>query len=261
MAQGRAPKIETSIHEKFILDCIEKDLKGPEIHRLLEEKGVNISIPTINNYIKKVKKQGINLAQFKKDAESTAIQINNKINNIKELSGIFNRRNFLIDSLLDRKKKLLEFADEGNRTEILLQKFYLIKDIIERNKKTVPIEDYQQLNLTWQFLQTFIKGNFKDTRPYPQIEDLIRKYTMDIHEVCKYVEQWTSRYEVEALMEKLCEMLTKAAVNTFGPLLKRETENYRQEYIKKFVNEVEKAMQELKEYQLNLGENKNDKKM
>ena len=259
MAKGRAPKIETSIYQKFILDCIEKDLKGPDIHKLLAEKGVNISIPTINKYIKEVKKQGINLSQFKKETENTALEVNNKINSIKELSGIFSRRNFLIESLLDRKKKLLEFADEGNRTEVLLQKFYLIKDIIENNKKTVPLEDYQKLNLTWQFLQTFIKGNFKDTRPYPQIEDLIRKYTMDIHEVCKYVEQWTSKYEIEALMEKLCEMLTKAAVNTFGPLLKKENEAQRKDYINKFVGEVEKAMEELKEYQLSLGEKQNGK--
>lgn len=259
MAKGRAPKIETSIHEKFILDCIEKDLKGPEIHHLLEEKGVSISIPTINNYIKKVKKTGINLSQFKKETENTALEVNDKINSIKELSGIFNRRNNLIETLLDRRRKLFDFADEGNRTEILLEKFYLIKDIIERNKKTISLEDYQKMNLTWQFLQTFIKANFKDTRPYPQIEDLIRKYTLDIHEICKYVEQWTSKYEIEALMEKLCELLTKAAVNTFGPLLKRENENYRQEYIKKFINEVEKVMEELKEYQLNLEEKRNGK--
>ena len=259
MAKGRAPKIETSIYEKFILDCIEKDLKGPEIHRLLEEKGVSISIPTINNYIKKVKKTGVNLAQFKKETENTALEVNNKINNIKELSGIFNRRNNLIETLLDRRQKLLDFAEEGERTEVLLQRFYKIKDLVEKNKKTVPLEDYQEMNLTWQFLQSYIKGNFKDTRPYPQIEDLVRKYTLDIHEICKYVEQWTSKYEIEALMEKLCELLTKAAVNTFGPLLKRETENYRKEYIQKFIKEVELVMQELRDYQLNLGEKQNGK--
>ena len=257
--RGRSPKIETSIHEKFILDCIQKDLNGSEISRLLQERGVTISIPTINNYIKKVKKTGINLSQFKKETENTAIEVNNKINSIKELSGIFNRRNNLIETLLDRRKKLLEFSEEGPRTEILLQKFFFIKDLIEKNKKNIPLEDFNQLNLTWQFLQTFIKGNFKDTRPYPQIEDLIRKYTLDIHEICKYVEQWTSKYEIEALMEKLCEGLTKAAVNTFGPLLKRETENYRMEYIQKFIKEVELVMQELRDYQLNLGEKQKGK--
>ena len=78
---------------------------------------------------------------------------------------------------------------------------------------------------------------------------------MDIHELCKYVEQWTSKYEIEALMEKLTEMITKAAVTTFGPLLKKQTEEERKKYIDKFINEVENSVKEIKQYQFDIEEN------
>ena len=45
-------------------------------------------------------------------------------------------------------------------------------------------------------------------------------------------------------MERLCEILTKSAVNTFGPLLKRETKEYRNSIIQKFIKEVEEALNE-----------------
>ena len=80
---------------------------------------------------------------------------------------------------------------------------------------------------------------------------------MDINDICKYIEQWTSKYEIESLMEKLCEMLTKAALKTFGELLKKETEEYRQKYVKRFIDEVEGAMEEIKNYELKLEEKRN----
>lgn len=257
MAKGRALRIENSLYQKFILDCIEKDLKGPEICNLLKEKGVKISIPTINKFIKNVKRNGLNLSQFKAETENTALTINEKLKSIPELTTIFTRRNNLIETLLERREKLLEYADEGKRTEVLFENIAKIRDIIEQNKKTLPLEDYQKVMMSFDFLNSFIKGNFKDYRPATNVEDLIRKYTLDIHEVCKYIEQWTSKYEVESLMERLCEILTKSAVNTFGPLLKRETKEYRNSIIKKFIKEAEEALNELKKFDIKFGDIKN----
>ena len=80
---------------------------------------------------------------------------------------------------------------------------------------------------------------------------------MDIHELCKYVEQWTSKYEVESLIEKLTEMITKSAVITFGPLLKKETEEERKHYINKFIQEVESAVNSIKQEELKIGDMNN----
>ena len=257
MGKGRTNKIQNSIHQKFILDCIEKDMVGSEIHRALLQKGVDISIPTINKFIKEVKKQGINVSQFKQKTESAALAINKKLESVPELSGIFNRRNFLIENLLERRNKVLEYANEGKRSKIVFQMSAKLLDTLEKLKKKMPLEEYIVLETDLKFLTNYCNTHFLPDEIFPQLEDTLRKYTMDIHEICKYVEQWTSKYEIEALMEKLTEMITKAAVSTFGPLLKVQTEVNRQHYIDKFINEVQKAVDEVKDYEIKLTEKKN----
>lgn len=246
--------IEDSIHLKFILNCISKGYSTPKIQQLLLEKGFKISRPTLREYINKVKKQGLNINQFTAETESAALQVNDKIKDIKNLSNIFNRRTYLIQTLLDRRNKMLEYAAEGPRTGWVISELEKLHKFIDDNKEKLPLELYNGMKLHIVDIQRYVGQNFLDSKCYPSIEDAIRKNTMDIHELCKYIEQWTSRYEVEALMEKLCEGLTKAAVNTFGPLLKKETETYRKQYIDKFLGEVDKLMQDIKQYQLDLEE-------
>lgn len=259
MGRGRSKRIENSIHHKFILDCIEKDLSGSEIHRALLQKGVDISVPTINKFIKEVKKQGVNLSQFKQKTESAALDINKKLESMPELTGIFNRRNFLIDNLLDRRNKVLEFANEGKRSKTVFALSAKILETLEKLKRKMSLEEYILLETDVKFLTNYCNTHFLPDEIYPQLEDTLRKYTMDIHEICKYVEQWTSKYEIEAMMEKLTEIITRAAVETFGPLLKVQTEENRKYYINKFVNEVQKAIDDIKDYEIKLTEKKDVK--
>lgn len=247
--------LEDSIHLKFILNCIAKGYNTPKIQQLLLERGFKVSRPTLREYIKKVKKQGLNINQFRAETESAALQVNDKIKDIKNLSNIFNRRTYLIQTLLDRRNKMLEYAAEGPRTGWVISELEKLHKFIDDNKEKLPLELYNGMKMHIVGIQRYVGQNFLDSKCYPSIEEAIRKNTMDIHELCKYIEQWTSRYEVEALMEKLCEGLTKAAVNTFGPLLKKETEAYRKQYIDKFLGEVDKLMQDIKQYQLDIEEN------
>lgn len=246
--------LENSVHVKFILQCIEKGFSVPKIQQALLERGFKVSKPTLLNYVHKVKKQGLNITQFRTETESTALQVNEKIKDIKELSNIFNRRNYLIKTLLERRDKMLEYASEGPRTGWVISELEKLHKFIDDNKEKLSLELYNGMKLHIIDIQRYVAQNFLDSKCYPSIEDAIRKNTMDIHELCKYIEQWTSRYEVEALMEKLCEGLTKAAVNTFGPLLKKETEAYRKQYIDKFLAEIDKLMQDIKQYQLDIEE-------
>lgn len=257
MGRGRANRIENSIYQKFIIECIEKDLIGPQIHKLLLEKGVNISIPTINKYIKEVKKQGINVTKFKTKTESAALAINEKLKQVPELTSIFTRRNYLIENLIDRRTKVMEYANEGKRKNAIFSRSAQIIDTLEKLRKKMKVEDFLVLSNQVRGLTDYCNANFLPDIINPQLEDAIRKYTMDIHEICKYVEQWTSKYEIDALMEKLTEMITRSAVSTFGPLLKAQTEANRQHYIDKFISEVELAVEQIKEYQLKLLEKKN----
>lgn len=250
-------KIENSIHKKFILDCIEKGLSAAEIEKQLLQKGVKLTSPTIRAYMRFVKQQGINITQFKEQAETNALQLNEKIKNIPELTTIFSRRNYLVEQLLQRRNKVLEFVNEGKRANVVFSSIAELEEMLYKLKPCLKDEQYNQIKMKFEFLRNYCNANFLKDSIYPQLEDTIRKYTMDIHELCKYVEQWTSKYEIEALLEKLTEMITKSAVTTFGPLLKKQNDEERKKYIDKFIQEVENAMQDIKQYQLNIEENKN----
>lgn len=254
MPRGRVHILDNSVHVKFILDCIEKGYSMPKIQKLLLEKGFKVSLPTISDYVKRVKRQGLNLNKFRVDTENTALEVNKKIQDIKELSNIFNRRNYLIQTLMNRRDRLIQYAAEGPRTGHVISKLEELLKLIDCSKKELPAETYLSMESLTKYLQKYVQENFLDEKCYPSIEDAIRKNTMDVHELCKYIEQWTSRYEVESLLEKLCEGLTKAAVNTFGPLLKSQTEEYRKQYVEKFLSEVDALMSDLKSYQLDLEE-------
>ena len=257
MPSGRTAILDNSIHVKFILDCIEKGISVPDIQKGLLQRGLKVSVPTVRTYVNKVKKRGLNLTKFVSDTESTALEVNNKIKEIKNLSNIFNRRTYLIQTLVDRRDKMLEYAAEGPRTGWVISELEKLRKYIEDRKSKFPIDFYNEVTMQIVIIQKYVGQNFLDSKCYPSIEDAIRKNTMDIHELCKYIEQWTSRYEVEALMEKLCEGLTKAAVNTFGPLLKKESDTQRKHLIDKFLKEVEELMNDLKSYQLDLEEKRN----
>lgn len=244
-------RIESSIYHDFVIDCIAKDLNAPQIQRLLRDRGVNISCPTINRFINKVKSQGVNVTKMKSSIESTALQINDKIKDIPELSTVFNRRNFLVDTLLDRRKKLISYCEENKR----------IKEVTELiDKLNMTLQDNKEAKKVSDELYNYISKNFNWFNVNIGAENLIRQYTMDIHELCKYVETFVGKYEVEKLLELLSKEITKAAVDSFGHLLKNENDSDRQKIIDKFVNKVEVAMNDLKVYKLNIddknGENK-----
>lgn len=238
-------RIENSVYHDFVIDCIAKDMNAPEIQRQLKQKGVSISCPTINRFINKVKSQGINVTKMKSSIETAALQINDKIKEIPELSTVFNRRNFLVDTLLDRRKKIISYCEENKRIKDLSQIIDKLNAAIEDNDRARRISDE---------LYNYICKNFNFYSVNTAAENLIRQYTMDIHELCKYVETFVGKYEVEKLLELLSKEITKAAVESFGYLLKNENDENRQKIINKFVSKVEMAMNDLKIQKLNIDE-------
>ena len=248
-------KIQNSIYKKFILDCIEKGLTASEIEKQLLKKGVKLTSPTIRTFIKYVKQQGINVTQFKEQTETNALQLNEKIKDIPELTTIFSRRNYLVEQLLQRRNKVLEFINEGKRSEVVFASLANLQEELLKIKPKLEESEFQNFRVKFDFLRNYINANFLKDSIYPKLEDTVRNYTMDIHELCKYVEQWTSKYEVDALMEKLTEMITKAAVITFGPLLKKQNDDERKKYIDKFIKEVENSVQDVKQYKFDIEEN------
>ena len=240
-------KIRDSIYYKFVLDCIQQGLGPVQIKKELEKKGMKISMPTVRNFFKDVKKQGINVEQMNSQLDNTAMILNNKLKQMPKLSTIFNRRNFLIENLLSRRQRLMDFADEFPRTEQLTEMLYNLENFV-RNK------EYSKINVEIDNIKNFVRANFKQHKPDASIENLIRVYTMDIHEVCKYIEQWTSRYEINELLEKMCKEITKCAISAFGNYLKDEKDETRERIINNFVNSVDNILKDIKDYELKLGE-------
>ena len=115
-------------------------------------------------------------------------------------------------------------------------------------------KEITKINPTIQSLKTYVRVNFKGNKPDPAVENLIRLYTQDIHEVCKYVEVWTSKYEINALLEKMCKEITKAAVESFGNYLKKESPVIREKIIENFISRVDGIISDIKEYELKLGD-------
>ena len=240
-------KIRESVYYKFVLNCIEQGLNPNQIQKELEKKGMKVSIPTVRDFFKDVKKQGINVEQMNSQLDNTAMILNNKLKQMPKLSTIFNRRNFLVETLLSRRQRLMDYADEWSRTEKLIEMFYDLETFI-KNKEQSKIPP------TLDTIRRFIKVNFKSHKPDIAIENLIRGYTMDIHEVCRYIEQWTSRYEINDLLEKMCKEITKCAINSFGNYLKDENEKIREKIINNFVDNVDNILKDIKDYELELGE-------
>ena len=240
-------KLRDSIYYKFALDCIQQGLNPNQLYKELLKKGMKVSIPTVRDFYKDVKKQGINVEQMNSKLDTTAMQLNDKLKSMPKLSTIFNRRNFLVETLLSRRQRLIDYADEGPRTEKLMEMFFDLENMI-KNKETTKIFP------TIDMIKRFIRVNFKPTKPDASIENLIRFYTMDIHDICKYIEQWTSRYEINDLLEKMCKEITKCAINAFGNYLKNEKEETREKIINAFVNNVDNILKDIKDYELKIGE-------
>ena len=135
-------KIENSVHYKFILDCIAKGFSTIQIRKALLEKGYSLSIPTIRKFMVDVKKKGINVTQFESNTQSAALAINDKIKSIPELTSIFSRRNYLIETLLDRRQKLIKSSEEGERSKRLFTDLGEIKDFIQHNKNNFASEEH-----------------------------------------------------------------------------------------------------------------------
>ena len=79
MPKGRTPILDNSVHVKYILEGVTKGLSIPAIRKGLLERGFKVSLPTIRDYVKRVKKDGLNISKFRSETESTALEVNEKL--------------------------------------------------------------------------------------------------------------------------------------------------------------------------------------
>lgn len=238
-------KLLESKHLPFILECLDKEYTLPQIQSLLSERGMNVSIPTLSKLKAKYQAEGKNVLVMNQELHKTANLVSEQVKKIPGLSTLVDRRNFIIDSIMDRRKKLLEFMEEQNRAKE-------VREYVKRVISAIDDEgDVLKAKQILQALDSYVDKNFSNGKPNPHIESLIRQYTMDLHDIFKYVEDWTKKQELDTLIDTVCKQITQAAINSFGQYLKTDNSQMRETCINNFVNSVNKIMQQSKEQTLN----------
>ena len=237
-------KILDSKHLSFVLDCLDKEFSLPQIQKLLKERGLGVSIPTLSELRAKYRAEGRNIIEMSRGLGETASLVAERVRKIPGLSTLVDRRNFVIDSIMDRRRRLIEYLDEQDRSREVRE--YISKAISAIDDEGDVLKARQVL----QSLDSYVDKNFANGKPYPQVETLIRQYTMDLHDIFKYVEDWTRKQELDTLIDTVCRKITQAAIDSFGQYLKTDDTASRDECVRKFVDAVNSIASESKEQTL-----------
>lgn len=235
-------KLMTSPHWGYCVNAVKAGISGRMLYSILNnEKGFHVSLREVQNAVKYIQKyncDAVKLIQKGKDAAALITQDMREIG--PALSSTLQRRSNLLQELIDRKKAVLEAQSEGNRTNLMVDLLMKLGDIVKQDNFS-KAEFEQQLKL----IMNFVTMNFTSARIVPQYEQLIRNYIMDIHEVFKYAEQWTSKHDIYNLLEKLSYQITEISIRVFGQYLKQLTKEQREELVKVYGDEVKKALHDI----------------
>lgn len=242
-------KLITSPYWAYCVNAVRAGITGRMLCKILnEDKKFKVSLREVQlaiKYIKKYNCDAMKLVQKGKEAAELITQDMKRIG--PALSNTLQRRSSLLQELVERKKAVLQAQTEGKRTNALVDLIMQLKELVmSENPSKAEIE--QQINV----INNFVTLNFSSSRLIPQYEQLIRNYIMDIHEVFKYAEQWTSKYDIYNLLEKLSYDITEVSIKVFGQYLKTLTKEEREELVKTYGEEVKKALQNIAVEELKL---------
>ena len=235
-------KLITSPYWAYCVNAVRAGISGRMLCKILnEDKKFKVSLREVQlaiKYIKKYNCDAVKLIQKGKEAAELITQDMKRIG--PALSNTLQRRSSLLQELVERKKAVLEAQKEGNRTNMLVDLLMQLKELT-KSESASKAEIEQLINV----INNFVTMNFTSRRLVPQYEQLIRNYIMDIHEVFKYAEQWTSKYDIYNLLEKLSYDITAVSIKVFGQYLKQLTREEREELVKKYGEEVKKVLQNI----------------
>lgn len=237
-------KIENSIYWATVVSSVNSGMEAPEIYKLLnEDKGYKVNLAAVRRAVQKVKRDGPNALLLENDAKAALMQMDQKISDAApNMSDIMSRRMNLLKNIIDRKQLLIDAQKEGDRT-IVLRK--MIEDLA--NCENIS-EREQKKNIVLRY----VSSNFSNAKMNPSIEAIIRQYTMDTHDIFKYVEQFIDKYDVCNLIEKMSINVAKAAIDVFSKYIVKETEEERNKIISSFKSKVNQCLDDIKEKNLGI---------
>lgn len=243
-------KLFNSPYWTEVVDMVNNGMMPKEILSYLNNvKKFSISYPSLLEniqYIRAHRGQALALAN---QTEMAILEVNDEMKKIApQLSNMFKRRTNLINEILKRKERMLKRQNEGTRVSNLLKLLEKLLFAINNNDdKRIQVSKYEDVI-------AYIRANFLQYNDDPRFETIIRGYVMDLHEIYKYVEQFTGKYDVSNIVDKLSIEITRSAVDIFGGYIKKDTPENREKILNKFKDAVKSITNDIKENDLNIKE-------
>lgn len=242
-------KLLNSVHFEYLLNSVKNGKETGEIYRELnEDKSYPISLPTVRDAVRFIKKNGEKAVSLLAESKKEIVEIADDVQKMAPmLTNTLKRRTVLLKEILQRKEELLKATKEGERIEKL-------RKMLEELKTTyLETEDKSIVEQQIRNIDAYIVSNFANNLIRGNIESMIRQYIMDTHEIFKYCETWTSKYDIFNLIEKVVTKVSEASMFVFGNFIKRETPEQREYLIQRYKEEVQGVLKEAEE-ELKLGD-------
>ena len=241
---ARKKKLENSVYWATLVKCVNSGMEPPDVYKFLtEEKGYKVNIMAVRRAVDKVKREGANALLLEDEAKKAIIQMDKNIEEaVPNMTSLIGRRTHLLKNILERKQMLIDSQNEKSRTAEL--------------KKMVEAFSFCKNDEERKVLQNkvlkFIDANFQNCLINTSVESLIRQYTMDTHEIFKYVEQFLDKYDVCDMVENMSIKVAKAAIDVFSKYIVKETEEERARIINSFKSKVNQCLEDIKEKNLGI---------
>ena len=240
-------KLSTSIHWDYVINAVNNGTPIKTLWRILnEEKHYKVSLPTVRDAVKYIRSNNGNVLKLIEKNRKAALDITEDIKNkVPALSNTLKRRAHLISELMERKKEVLFAQKEGERIKKL-------KELIYELRCRLACQETDKIEICINNIEAYITANFTQHKLQPHLEHIIKDYIMSIHEVFKYAEQWTSKYDIYNLMEKLSYELSSSAIKVFGSYIKDLSEEEREKIISNFGKEVKRIFKQVETEELKI---------
>lgn len=245
-------KLAYSPHWKWIISAVKDGMKIKTLWRVLnEEKKYSVSLPTVKKAVRYIRANDCDTLKLLERNRKAAMAITEDVKEkVPALANTLKRRASLISELLERKNEVLNAQKEGERVKKL---FAMLDELSER----VNCQNAEMIDLCIKNIRIYIAQNFTEYQFKGNLETIIRQYIMDIHEIFKYAEQWTAKYDIYNLLEKLALDLSASAIKVFGKYLSNLTEEERIKVVDDYKREVKSAMRKIEVDELKIEDEDN----
>lgn len=242
-------KLFNSPYWSEVVDMVNSGMMPKEILSYLNNvKKFSISYPSLLEsiqYIRAHRGQALALAN---QTEMAILEVNDEMKKIApHLTNMFKRRTNLINEILKRKDILLKKQNEGTRTVEMIKLLEQLLKHINEGDKRAQLSQYNNI-------MDYLKANFALQNNDSKVEGLIRNYIFDLHEIYKYVEEFTGKYDVANIIDKLSIEIVRCCIEDFNYYIKKDTPENREKILNKFKQDVKQIVNNIKQDDLDIKE-------